>query len=195
MALIHTKGGLDKAIDRLNQAIRIKACYHGAGYLFARYARVLQSQYLPEAHYNLGDAFYKQNMYPQAIAEYQKVLRIKPDFPWAHTALGRAYQSNLQYVEAIAEFRKAIETGDPWGANNLGFMYQSGWGLTKDDHEAVRLYRQAIDGNNTLAMLNVAYHYCPVKSRRESVGWHFRRNWRPGRWPEGRIKWAFSRKA
>jgi hypothetical protein len=38
-------------------------------------------------------------------------------------------------------------------------------------------------------------HCCPVKSRRESVGWHFRRNWPPGRWSEVRIKWAFSRKA
>jgi len=38
-------------------------------------------------------------------------------------------------------------------------------------------------------------HCCPVKSRKESVGWHFRRNWRFGRWPEVRIKSAFSRKA
>src|SRR5258708_32791627 len=37
-------------------------------------------------------------------------------------------------------------------------------------------------------------HCCPVKSRKESVGWHFRRNWRFGRWPEVRIKSAFSRK-
>ena len=43
--------------------------------------------------------------------------------------------------------------------------------------------------------LKTALHCYPAKSRRESVGWHFRRNWRPGRWPEGRIKWAFSRKA
>jgi hypothetical protein len=41
----------------------------------------------------------------------------------------------------------------------------------------------------------IRVHCCPVKSRRESVGWHFRRNWRFGRWPEVRIKWAFSRKA
>ena len=38
-------------------------------------------------------------------------------------------------------------------------------------------------------------HCCPVKSRRESVGWRFRRNWRPHRWSEERIKWAFSQRA
>src|SRR5258707_2605301 len=42
---------------------------------------------------------------------------------------------------------------------------------------------------------NVGTHCCPVKSRKESVGWHFRRNWRFGRWPEVRIKSAISRKA
>ena len=41
----------------------------------------------------------------------------------------------------------------------------------------------------------MVHHCCPVKSQRESVGWRFGRNWRPDRWSEGRIKWAFSRKA
>jgi len=35
--------------------------------------------------------------------------------------------------------------------------------------------------------VNAGNHCCPVKSRKESVGWHFRRNWRFGRWPEVRI--------
>ena len=44
-------------------------------------------------------------------------------------------------------------------------------------------------------LFDIYTHCCPVKSRRDSVGWRVRRNWLPGRWPEERIKWAFSRKA
>ena len=32
-----------------------------------------------------------------------------------------------------------------------------------------------------LLAVNGENHYCPVKSRRESTGWRFRQNWRPGR--------------
>src|SRR5258708_3129697 len=51
--------------------------------------------------------------------------------------------------------------------------------------DCVRQLRLEMDG----------FHCCPVKSRKESVGWHFRRNWGFGRWREERIKSAFSRKA
>jgi len=40
-----------------------------------------------------------------------------------------------------------------------------------------------------------SHHCCPVKTRTESVGWRFRRNWYPRRCPEGRIEWEFSRRA
>src|ERR1039457_7682369 len=34
-------------------------------------------------------------------------------------------------------------------------------------------------GAQTMVRLAVQGHCCPVKSRRESLGWHFRRNWPP----------------
>ena len=40
----------------------------------------------------------------------------------------------------------------------------------------------------------IRYHYCPVKSRIESVGWGHRVSFRGSRTAARPVKWAFSRK-
>ena len=43
--------------------------------------------------------------------------------------------------------------------NNLGLMYKKGWGVAKDEAEAVRLLRKAADLGDTDAMFNLATSY------------------------------------
>jgi membrane associated rhomboid family serine protease/Tfp pilus assembly protein PilF len=60
-----------------------------------------------------------------AIAEFQNVLRSRPDFPPAHYALGRAYAEKKDYDNAEAEFQRAIalNSKNENSYYNLGYTY------------------------------------------------------------------------
>ena len=62
----------------------------------------------PIAHTNLGIALRDQGKLDEAIAEYRKAIRLKPDLAEAHHNLGIALASQGKLDEAIAEYRKAI---------------------------------------------------------------------------------------
>jgi tetratricopeptide (TPR) repeat protein len=47
--------------------------------------------------------------YDEAIAEYQRILRLNPNYPLAHYHLGLAYERKGQSNQARAEFRHFLE--------------------------------------------------------------------------------------
>jgi rhomboid protease GluP len=76
-------------------------------------------------HMQRGAGLYGEGQTDQAIAEFQSVVRQRPDFPPAHFALGRAYAIRKDYAGAEKEFKRAIEL-NPQNENyyyNLGFAY------------------------------------------------------------------------
>jgi rhomboid protease GluP len=79
-------------------------------------------------HMRRGAGFLTESKTDQAIAEFQTVIRQRPDFPGAHFALGRAYALKRDFASAEAEFKRAIEL-NPRNENyyyNLGFVYLEG---------------------------------------------------------------------
>ncbi len=56
---------------------------------------------------NLGWAYYKKGDLPLAIENYQRALRMKPDFGLARYNLGLALRDNKQTEQALVEFRHA----------------------------------------------------------------------------------------
>ena len=69
--------------------------------------------------------------------------------------------------------------------------------LTKSYARAMRLGKYAIylkKDSQPRRPLNIWLHYCPVKSRIESVGWGHRVSFRGSRTAARPVKWAFSRK-
>ena len=64
------------------------------------------------AHYNLGVLFAEMpGRLPEAIAEYQAALRIKPDYVEAHNDLGIALSFTPRRLpDAIAEYQAALQT-------------------------------------------------------------------------------------
>jgi hypothetical protein len=82
----------------------------------------------------------------------------------AQWALGGWYEkgmSSLQqdYVEAAQWYRKAAEQGDGDGQNDLGRMYQSGWGVDKDFAQAANWYRKGADQGEDWAQNNLGFLY------------------------------------
>ncbi|MCZ2355296.1 MAG: tetratricopeptide repeat protein [Bacteroidia bacterium] len=70
---------------------------------------------IPEIYYKLGKMYYKQKMYTEATAAYQKILEKKPDFLYAHFEIARC-QAGLdpETSQGLAKphYEKVIELGE-----------------------------------------------------------------------------------
>ena len=69
-----------------------------------------------------------------------------------------AYEAG-DYATALKEWRPLAEAGDASAQTNLGFMYENGLGVPKDDAEAVRLYLLAADQGYANAQTNLGAMY------------------------------------
>jgi tetratricopeptide (TPR) repeat protein len=58
---------------------------------------------------NLGDAFYRNQEYSQAVELYQKTLQANPRFQQAHSSLGLAYYQLQRYQESLEEFEIVLK--------------------------------------------------------------------------------------
>lgn len=52
-------------------------------------------------------------------------------------------------TRTVELFKKACEAGDAHGCSNLGVMYSSGRGVTRDDGRAVEFYRKACEAGDS----------------------------------------------
>lgn len=60
----------------------------------------------PVAEQLLGDSYYVDRSYPQALGYYQKALALAPNFLLGHLRAGRAYEAEGDYIKAIDHFQK-----------------------------------------------------------------------------------------
>src|ERR1700740_1123018 len=70
--------------------------------------------------------------------------------------LGRAYAANRQMPEAIAAWRKAADKGSSSAMVELGVLYATGAGVTKDDAQARTLLERAAQAGNPRGVTNLA---------------------------------------
>jgi tetratricopeptide (TPR) repeat protein len=61
------------------------------------------------AHYNLGNALFRQGRHHEAVESLQRALAIDPDYALAHDGLGVALYSQGQVVEATNHYRRAVK--------------------------------------------------------------------------------------
>jgi tetratricopeptide (TPR) repeat protein len=97
-----------------------------------------------DAHMYLGQLYYAQGKYPQAIAEFLKFLHRQPDDASALIYLGSVYEDSHDRSKAIAAFRKAlaIDPDNSEALNSLGYLYAE-QGVQLD--EAVGMIQKAIN--------------------------------------------------
>ena len=72
---------------------------------------------------------------------------------------GMAAYKRGDYAAALREFRPLAEQGHAWAQNSLGFMYDTGAGVTEDDAEAVKWYRLAAEQGVASAQFNLGFMY------------------------------------
>ena len=63
----------------------------------------------PEAHYDLGYAYYELGKYKKAIKSYKQAIKLNPDDALLHYELGFAYGESGKFQEAIESFKQARE--------------------------------------------------------------------------------------
>ena len=81
----------------------------------------------PRARNNLGLALASTGRTPDAIAQYEAALRLKPDFAEAHNNLGLALASTGRTPDAIAQYEAALRLKPDFAEahNNLGLALAS----------------------------------------------------------------------
>ena len=78
-----------------------------------------------QASRNLGEAYYRQRNYPEALGEFLKSETIYPGDPFLQNDLGLTYMAMKQLDLAVKHFKKAIEIKPDYAPaiNNLGNAY------------------------------------------------------------------------
>ena len=66
---------------------------------------------------------------------------------------------SLQAEDTIEEFRAKAEQGDAQAQFNLGFCYDNGMGVVKDEAEAVKWYRKAAEQGDAKAQVHLGIWY------------------------------------
>lgn len=79
----------------------------------------------------------------KALEYLIEAVEIKPNGK-SLNMIGRIYQLvKKDYVTAVEYFKKSAKTGNNFGLNNLGSMYEKGLGVEKDISRAIKLYSLA----------------------------------------------------
>lgn len=97
--------------------------YHLMFSTYGRMATVAPNSYRYDQV--LGKSFEEREEYPEAIVEFQKALKKKPDSPSLHYALGNVYWLSGQNDKAIVQFKAELEMSpqDAVATWKLGNIY------------------------------------------------------------------------
>jgi tetratricopeptide (TPR) repeat protein len=121
------------------------------------------------AELNLGEAIYKLGRMTEAIAHFERVLRIEPNEPMAHASLGAALLKTGQTNAALAHLQKSLEIDpkQPSAHSSLGVLL-----LELGRLEESRSHLQtalAIDPENSEAHYNLGNVFLQMGQANEAV--------------------------
>ncbi|HEX6433405.1 MAG TPA: tetratricopeptide repeat protein, partial [Gemmatimonadales bacterium] len=108
------------------------------------------------AHFLLGNNYFGQQDYTQALREYQTSVEVAPDFAPAYNLLGYAYRQAERYDDAEKAFKKYIELipNDPNPYDSYAELLMK---MGRFD-ESVAMYRKALatDPNFSPSYIGIA---------------------------------------
>ena len=58
----------------------------------------------------LVNAYLELGQFDEAIAEYERILRLNPNYPLAQYHLAQAYEREGRQVQALAEYERFLQT-------------------------------------------------------------------------------------
>ncbi|MBL4786431.1 MAG: SEL1-like repeat protein [Cohaesibacteraceae bacterium] len=122
---------------------------------------------------------YEKIVSGEAIAACAEAVQNNPDSQRAIFQLARSYASSgndIKAVKAVRLYRQGAESGYVSAQNNLGYMYGSGKGVTKNYKQAVSWYRKAAEQGYAPGQTNLGTMYRNgygvTKDSRQAVAWY-----------------------
>jgi len=94
-------------IDLFNLVVsaRMDSLSGKAGDSIAKFKRALEADpKIVDAHFMLGNEYFRQERYPEALDEFKKALDLKPDYDFAMINLANTYRKIGKIDEALAGF-------------------------------------------------------------------------------------------
>ncbi len=79
------------------------------------------------------------------------------------------YTEQQNYQAAIPIFKELAEQGYASAQNNLGFMYNNGYGVSQDYHHAVKWYQKAAEQGYVSAQYNLGLMYGKGQGVRQNL--------------------------
>ena len=97
-----------------------------------------------EAARNLGEVYFEQGNYSEALREFLKAESLYPDDPFLQNDLGLTYKAKKKPDLAISHFKKALALKPDYASakNNLGTVY-----LDKGEWDVAIAYFKEVAGN------------------------------------------------
>jgi tetratricopeptide (TPR) repeat protein len=101
------------------------------------------------AHYYLGRLYYTIQRFPQAVAEFEQVIKLNPFFVKGHDNLALALEAVGNEEGAISSYRKAIELNEQQKlANEWPYLNFGKFLMTKNSYsESLQLAERAVQIN------------------------------------------------
>ena len=96
-----------------------------------------------EAHYHLGNAYFKLHRYEESLQSYKKAAEIKPSYFDAYISIGAVASMLSMYDEAVDALKKAVKL-KPKHAEaryNLGNIYSE----MENYEQAIKSYEKAVE--------------------------------------------------
>jgi TPR repeat protein len=82
-------------------------------------------------------------------------LQIQPNPPDQTASTNPPPEAGPQEQSLAEQYRKTADQGDPAAQRNLGVLYESGWGVTKDIEQARLWYQKAANQGDALATMAI----------------------------------------
>lgn len=110
------------------------------------------------SHTGLGNVYYAQENFKDAIKEYERAKRLNEDFPYAANGLGNVYFQQGEFEKARDQYKYACKTNDEYWHDhfwrpyyNLGIIYLYGDEENLTDYKkAEKKFTEAKDVNKYL---------------------------------------------
>ena len=130
---------------------------------------VRQNPNLPQAHLMLGEAYYNQQRFPEAEAEFKRGIELQPKTSGGRFYLGMSYLGEKQFDKAKATFDEMLSLG-------VGGAYgHYGLGLTLADQQnyqgAVDEFKKAIGSDTAVSgiYLDLGNAYAKLKMYDDAI--------------------------
>lgn len=131
-----------RAQEAFERAVALQASGHPTQAIAFLKRAVGLDPALKDAYNLMGNLYYHQAQYADALEAYQNALRIDPDFVKARNNLGSTYLRLARIDQARTELHKVVQTDDSYGLAyyNLACVYARGG----DSPAAARYLQRAI---------------------------------------------------